>query len=196
MAFSRDAEQVLAVSARQRVPRYLVDGAAKYSRFAYSSLFGPCLELDAGKAGIVSDSTLVLTDATGERRVRGDAHDFEIDGRLLASTWQPWPDVQVRTVLWGSAPWHIRVHAIRSGRILAAEEFGFGLGYEDDSGLHAETLDRGAVAKSTIGCSGILDPSASRAATSERPRRTRASRGLALRFRFSACSYAEARISW
>src|SRR5262249_49139797 len=100
LALSRDPEQVLAVNGPPRAPRHISDGPAKYSRFAYSSLFGPCLEVDAGKAGIVSDSTLVLTDLNGERRVRDDAHDFEVDGEALASTWQPWADVEVRTVLW------------------------------------------------------------------------------------------------
>ncbi|HUG37865.1 MAG TPA: DUF2264 domain-containing protein [Candidatus Limnocylindrales bacterium] len=168
MVLSRDAGQCLALCGRGTGALNVEDNAAKYARFAYSSRFGFSGEFVDTRAGAGSDSALALRDEAGDRRVRGRVERHVLEGDLVYSEWRPWPDVVVDTVLWGHAPWHFRVHRIRTRRALSAEESGFALGYDGDGsgydplgpgnwGLKATRAPGSAVVRSARGVSGLRD---------------------------------------
>jgi len=163
---SRDHEQVLLITGGQRAPAWVDQGPAKYQRLAYSSRFG--FSADAGRADGTGtgDSTLWLVDAQGDCRRRGTTTGVAVVGELVVSTWCPWPDVEVDTVVWAAAPWHGRVHRIRSARRLTAHEFGFALGLAPDAqGRPTHQVEAGAgsaLVTSPLGRSGLVDPSGAR----------------------------------
>jgi hypothetical protein len=167
LAVTADSEQALAVGGSWGAPSFVVEGRAKYARFAYSSLGGPCLEFAEGPDGPVLDATLsVVFDR--ERHVREAAVDTEWDAEAIASCWTPTPGVAVDSVLWGQAPWHVRIHLVETDRPLVVEDWGMSLGYElDGQALYRLALDAQpgrAVATSPLGRSGILDPGRERRA--------------------------------
>lgn len=105
--------------------------AAKYAKFCYSTRFG--FSMSASTSGVETgafDSMLALTDDGVHFRVRRATSDHEIGDRHIASTWEPWPDVVVRTWLVAAPPWHLRVHRIRSVRALSSIEGGFAVACE------------------------------------------------------------------
>ncbi len=171
---ARDDEQTLAVAAGQPAPEWVSEVAAKYQRFAYSSRFGFTRSARArGPERGFGDSTMWLTDAGGVTQARDSGRNRELHDELLAVTWRPWPDVWVDTVLWVAAPWHGRLHRIRTARPLQVHESGFALGLPasrvGDDLLLAETEAGSAVATSTCGRAGILDPAAIRLGRLVRP---------------------------
>ena len=123
MVLSTDAEQVLALSARQW-NGHPSGGVAKYCRLAYSSLFGYTADSAEGVA-LSADSTLTITDADGRTAVRSDPIDCRVVGERLVSTWSPWRGVRVHTVVQGVAPWHWRVHLVETARSVVLRDWGF-----------------------------------------------------------------------
>ena len=102
--------------------------AARYAKLCYSTRFG--FSVGAAATGLEAgafDSTLALTDDGVHFRVRRSTTDPEIGECHVASSWEPWPDVSVRTWLVASPPWHLRVHRIRAARALSAVEGGFAI---------------------------------------------------------------------
>jgi hypothetical protein len=162
---ARDAEQTLAVAAGQPAPAWLPEAGAKYQRFAYSSRFGFSRDARArGPERGFGDSTMWLTDPSGATQTRDAGASRELGDGLIAVTWRPWPDVWVDTVLWVDAPWHGRLHRIRTARPLVVHESGFALGLPADGsapGLLTAEIGQ-AVATSSVGRSGLLDPGQSR----------------------------------
>jgi hypothetical protein len=161
-----DESQVLAISATDRIPSWVEHAGAKYGRFAYSSLFGLCIDAPAGRDPLVCDSTLVLADANGDRRARAVVSEIEFVGDLIASLWTPWPGVVVDTILWCRAPWHVRIHLITTERPIDHEEWGFAAAIEpsDDGSVDVgRTAGHGyAMATTAQGISGIRDLSDAR----------------------------------
>ncbi|MGB8857771.1 MAG: DUF2264 domain-containing protein [Ilumatobacteraceae bacterium] len=129
----RDDVQAVALVAHQGPPFSMFEQyAAKYRKFAYSTVFGFSGDLEPMFSSRTTDSMLALTDDSGVRRVRLGVEAAGLEDGMAWSTWHPWPDVRVDTVLWGGAPWHGRLHRIRSARQLATEETGFALSYDPD----------------------------------------------------------------
>lgn len=110
---------------------FMRQGPAKYGKFAYSSAFGFSLDPDDPLFEDVTDSMLFLRDDDKVRRVRSAVSDSGIDDDVVWSRWQPFPDVEVVTVLCGEAPWHARIHVVRAGRTLETFESGFAIGLDD-----------------------------------------------------------------
>jgi hypothetical protein len=111
-----------------------VNAAAKYSKFAYSNRFGFCVShssYDLGKTGC--DSSLLLSEGDGYWRERRKSRDRLSCADFVLSTWEPWPDVLIRTWILPLGKWQVRVHEIDSGRELESAEGGFSL--PDESGL-------------------------------------------------------------
>ncbi|WP_061294609.1 DUF2264 domain-containing protein [Herbidospora cretacea] len=97
-------------------------GAAKYAKFAYSTVFG--FSVPAGSHGLEQgayDSTLALSEDGRHWRccevpsAEGDLH----------LRWSPWDDVEIETWLVPRPPGHLRVHRIVSPRRLFTAEAGF-----------------------------------------------------------------------
>jgi hypothetical protein len=147
-------------------------GEAKYAKFAYSTRFG--FSLPVGPLGLEQgayDSALALSDDEGEPvhfRVRETCEDFAAEGEdTVRGTWRPFPDVEVTTWLTAAAPWHLRVHRIRSGRALFAAEGGFAVD-RDGAGTRREAAEGYALAVSAAGdLSGLRDLPAPGAAPRE-----------------------------
>jgi hypothetical protein len=128
----RDESQVVALVAQRSTGFvFMEQGHAKYRKFAYSSRFGFSGDVESMFGTATTDSMLALLDAaTGERRTRTAITLSEVADGAAFARWPPFPDVTVDTVLWGGAPWHLRVHRIVTGRALVAEETGFALPQE------------------------------------------------------------------
>ncbi|EJD05590.1 uncharacterized protein FOMMEDRAFT_103711 [Fomitiporia mediterranea MF3/22] len=171
------------LSSGQQCSYSLKQSAAKYGKFAYSSVFGYSVPVGIGTlAEAAPDSALALCDVETDsalefwrqRRVTLDAR-FETgkDGSTwLHSGWRPWPDVDVETWLMPpseAAPlWHLRVHRVRAGRRLRAAEGAFAIYGQRCDGRALDPVSDGseefgvhqagtsARAASRAGVSGIL----------------------------------------
>lgn len=109
--------------------------AAKYGKFAYSSIFG--YSVPSGSLGLdqhALDSTLGLSDDGGEvwktRRLCELAKiEYYNDTPILYSVWNPFPDVEIKTWLVPPAPetpnWHLRIHKISTGRYVKTVDGSF-----------------------------------------------------------------------
>lgn len=119
---------------------------AKYGKFAYSSAFGYSVPTGGYQLEQhAPDSMLALSD-DGDiwqtRRLALDARfeEPEPNGQpILVSTWKPWPDVDVETILIPPTKenenWHVRAHRVRTGRALQTSEGAFAIyGCRSDNG--------------------------------------------------------------
>ncbi|WP_232320649.1 DUF2264 domain-containing protein [Herbidospora daliensis] len=127
-------------------------GAAKYAKFAYSTVFG--FSVPAGNHGLdqgAYDNTLALSDDGRHWRC------CEVPESLgdLHLRWSPWDDVEIETWLIPRAPDHLRVHRIVSGRSLFTAEAAFAVSRDTETGR--DTGDGYAWASSAQGLSRIED---------------------------------------
>lgn len=144
---------------------FLEQTPAKYEKLAYSSLFGFCGDVEFAYGEATTDSTLVVSDGR-ERRVRSDVVDAFVEDSMVWSRWCPWPDVVIDTALAGGAPWHHRVHLIRTDRELRVVESGFAIGVESlwlDQGVEVDAGEGRALLTTAAGMSGIIEPVGQRA---------------------------------
>ncbi|HUS41052.1 MAG TPA: DUF2264 domain-containing protein [Ilumatobacteraceae bacterium] len=135
--------------------------AAKYRKFAYSSVFGFSGDVADMFGSVNTDSMLALTTTDGHRRVRLGTEAAGVEAAMTWSTWRPWPDVRVDSVCWAiDASRHGRIHRIRSGRELTGVESGFAIGLDSPGNLlgggNATGDDRTVIA-SGQGVSAIVD---------------------------------------
>lgn len=144
-------------------PHNFRQGPAKYLKFAYSSQFGLSFESDHRTLeGGAWDSMLALTDDGKHWRIREEQGHTEFVDNVLRCQWAPWPDVQIETWLVPAAPWHIRVHFIKSARhISATSEGGFALNRQGDDNswaVNRTVEEKGhALYQSPAGASGLVD---------------------------------------
>jgi hypothetical protein len=135
--------------------------AAKYRKFAYSSVFGFSGDVGDMTGSVHTDSMLALTDAEGNRRVRLGIDAAGVEDAMSWSTWRPWPDVRVDTVCWAlDSSWHGRLHRVRTARELTGLDSGFALGLATPVDLLGEGIESGgdrAVLRTSHGCSAIID---------------------------------------
>ena len=119
---------------------------AKYGKYAYSSSFGYSVPTGGYELEQYAPDSMLALSEDGEfwkaRRLVEDAH-FEEPGQdgipVLVSTWKPWSDVEIETILVPPAAetpnWHIRAHHVRSGRALKSSEGAFAIyGCRSDNG--------------------------------------------------------------
>ena len=138
---TRDATQAQLLNGA-RGGGFVRQAAARYGKFAYSSTFGFSLDSDDPALGAVRDSMLTLTDGEGVRHVRQRSDECRVEDGMIWSRWRPCTGVSVETVLAGRAPWHVRVHRVRTDRRLHAVEAGFAVGWQ--GGDPAEPPIRGS----------------------------------------------------
>ena len=125
-------DHVFALSGRQH-RLWVRHGAEKYSKFAYSTHFGFSVPGGAvGEEHAAPDSTLLLSEDGQHWRGREGAAHTEVSEQEVTLTWQPFPDVTVRTRLIPHLPGHLRLHDITTGRPLHVLEGGWPLGARDD----------------------------------------------------------------
>jgi hypothetical protein len=102
--------------------------AQKYCKFAYSARFGFCVS--HGSYGIGNtgcDSMLMLSEGDGYWRERRNTCAGISGLNWTMSIWNPWPDVQITTMLVSLGAWHVRIHRIKSERPLMTVEGSFSL---------------------------------------------------------------------
>ncbi len=103
-----------------------VNTEAKYTKFAYSSLFG--FTIERGRYGIkhaACDSMLLLSEGDNYFRGRRECDEVVVSQQAIFSRWSPWHDVQIASWLIPCGDWHVRVHRIDSARHLQSVEGGF-----------------------------------------------------------------------
>ena len=159
---TRDSDHAVILSARPAVALdFPEQSAAKYRKFAYSSVFGFSGDVADMFGSIHTDSMLALTDGDGNRRVRLGVEAAGVEDSMTWSTWHPWPDVRIDSVCWAlDASRHGRVHRIRTGRDLTGIESGFAIGLDapgDLLGAGVDTADGQAVITIGQGLSAIVD---------------------------------------
>lgn len=105
-----------------------VNTESKYTKFAYSSLFG--FTFERGRFGIkhaACDSMLLLSEGDDYWRGRRDCEAVRVEPAYIWSRWSPWADVHVESWLVACDEWHLRIHRIDSVRRLNTVEGGFAL---------------------------------------------------------------------
>ena len=103
-----------------------VHSAAKYGKFVYSARFGFCVSHGAyGLEKTGCDSALVLSEGDGYWRERRHTENVRFGKNWTASTWKPWSNVTIDSILISLGVWHVRVHRIKSDRSLLGVEGGF-----------------------------------------------------------------------
>jgi len=130
-----------------------VNTEAKYTKFAYSSLFG--FTIERGRYGIkhaACDSMLLLSDGDNYFRGRRECEEVQVSEAGIFCRWSPWRDVHIATWLIPCGDWHIRVHCVDSARRLQSVEGGFAV-------LQASHKNRlgGSLVTAENGISGIFD---------------------------------------
>ncbi|OMC65423.1 hypothetical protein BK126_22230 [Paenibacillus sp. FSL H7-0326] len=115
------------------------NNVAKYAKFAYSNIYG--FSVSKGNYGLVQgayDNSLALAEKDGLYRTRGKCDKFEISDSCVYAKWKPWRDVEVETWVIPGAPWHARVHKIRTARELDVAEGGFAFPKDQNGQGHAD----------------------------------------------------------
>lgn len=103
-----------------------VNTEAKYTKFAYSSLFG--FTIERGRYGIkhaACDSMLLLSEGDNYFRGRRECEEVVVSEQGIFSRWSPWADVHIASWLIPCGDWHLRVHCVDSARRLQSVEGGF-----------------------------------------------------------------------
>jgi len=157
------SDHVLAFNAGHKTTNEHTHTSAKYEKFVYSNAFGFSVpRAEWGLAQGAFDSMLALSEGDNLFRVKRTAEEHSIQENVIYTKWKPWRDVEVRTWLLTGAPWHVRVHCIRSDRSLVAADGGFALGIENrdvegEAHWHVVREASKAVVSSSWGASGAID---------------------------------------
>ena len=172
----RDDTHAVILNARPAVALdFPEQAAAKYRKFAYSSVFGFSGDVADMFGSVHTDSMLALTDADGNRRVRLGIDAAGVEDAMTWSTWHPWPDVRVDSVCWAiDASQHGRIHRIRNGRDLTGVESGFAIGLDGPGDLLGDGNRTGgdrSVITTGRGVSAIVDVAMSAAGAGSSARR-------------------------
>ena len=172
----RDDTHAMILNARPAVALdFPEQAAAKYRKFAYSSVFGFSGDVADMFGSVHTDSMLALTDADGNRRVRLGIDAAGVEDAMTWSTWHPWPDVRVDSVCWAiDASQHGRIHRIRNGRDLTGVESGFAIGLDGPGDLLGDGNRTGgdrSVITTGLGVSAIVDLAISEAVSGSAVRR-------------------------
>ncbi|NUR48692.1 MAG: DUF2264 domain-containing protein [Hamadaea sp.] len=126
MVLAKDAAGDVVTLNGQHAPLWNArGGAAKYAKFAYSTLAG--ISVPTGGADLEDsalDSALGLSDDGVHWRTRSTG-ESSLDGSAVVIRWEPYADVVVETRLSFDGDAHLREHRIVTGRTLYVAEGGF-----------------------------------------------------------------------
>jgi hypothetical protein len=153
---------VTAVSAGQWHSWAIRSRDAKYSKFAYSTFFGPCLGTNhewLEGCGLDNTLSIVASDQLPQDGLMWQNHGKSEGHKILAdhlySEWTTVPGVAVQTWLVPiDGAWHARVHRVTTDRVIQLAEGAFAA---PDAIVEAQT-DRGICLRgSDGGITGLLD---------------------------------------
>lgn len=151
----QQSEHAWMITSGQRELNNYVNTDAKYTKFAYSSIFG--FNLDRGRYGVKHapiDSMLMLSEDDGYYRGRRECIDVESDDQQVYSHWRPWLNVDIETWLMGFDNWQIRVHRIQTYRQLQAVEGGWTIA---SGGFENTTKEKRGISVRALGYSSIFN---------------------------------------
>lgn len=132
IAFSTPGNAIVLVSGQEESAAWLRLAPEKYSKFAYSSRYGFCIETDTRQFNRCNFDNMLAFSLDGRHyAVREGNRRVRMAGDLLMAEWSPNEDLEVETWLMPAAPWHIRVHRIRARRAYQIVEGGFAIGRPD-----------------------------------------------------------------
>lgn len=132
-----EAEHVYMLTSGQLELNNYVNTEAKYTKFAYSNLFG--FTIERGRYALnhaAGDSMLLLAEQDGYYRGRRECSAVATHADYIVSHWRPWHDVAITTWLVACGDWHLRVHHINSARTLHSAEGGFAVPYRRTTPCH------------------------------------------------------------
>lgn len=155
------AQHIFALSSGQEA-LWCRHNGAKYTKLAYSSVFGfSVTSTQPGLSQGAFDNALALSDDNRFFRSRESCLEARLDGTTLYSRWQPWPDVEVETWLLPVLPWHVRVHRLRTARLLYSAEGGFAIPRPADrpsrAGQGVQNQPNASLVQNFFGLSGLQD---------------------------------------
>lgn len=152
LVHNQDQSHVYMLTSGQLELNNYVNTDAKYTKFAYSSLFG--FTLDRGRYGLkhASCDQMLLLSEKGDEYYRGrrECEKVIILENAIYSKWHPWHDVEVQTWLIPCCDWHIRVHKIKTQRDLHSAEGGFAVIKNDKTQINCEQKTAKIVASNGI----------------------------------------------
>jgi Uncharacterized protein conserved in bacteria (DUF2264) len=133
-------------------------GAEKYAKFVYSARYGFRVESDDRRFfDAVFDGTIGFSDDGRHGRTRETNETALIADDTLYALWRPFPDVEVESWVYWAEPFHVRVHRIRTPRVLHTIEGGFAAARQADIAPNIEAGRGLAVAETTADLSAIVD---------------------------------------
>lgn len=136
-----DREHILAFNSGHQTTNEHTHTSAKYEKFVYSNFFGFSVpRAEWGLSQGAFDSMLALSEGDNLYRVKRQCEEYEINNDYIYTRWKPWDDVEVKTWIVPGTPWHVRIHCIKTNRLLDAADGGFALGIEDSNG-HQPNID-------------------------------------------------------
>lgn len=155
-------KHVVALTSGQIANFYMAHNAAKYAKFAYSTLFGFSVSKGTYELGEGAyDSMLALSECDGHYRERRYCEEFKIEEQFIYSRWKPWQDVEVQTYLVPVGIWHVRIHRMKNQRVLDAAEGGYAIQRPTSSAIREEDSIHGSsdsiLANFPWGMSGVVN---------------------------------------
>ncbi|WP_187759871.1 DUF2264 domain-containing protein [Thiospirochaeta perfilievii] len=123
--------RVLLTSGQYNLGYEVNQQAAKYSKFAYSTISGFCVCNEGYMLEKIGcDNNLCLSEDGYYWRVKREILEAKTTKQYIYTKWSPWKDVIVKTFLIPHLNGHIRIHLIESNRPLVFVEGGFSINNE------------------------------------------------------------------
>ncbi|QNF26763.1 DUF2264 domain-containing protein [Metabacillus elymi] len=141
MVICRDDERnhILAFNSGHLSSNEHTHTSAKYEKFVYSNFFGFSVpRAEWGLSQGAYDSMLALSEGDNIYRVKRHCEEYLIEDNYIYTYWKPWNDVEVKTWIIPGTPWHLRIHCIKTSRLLDAADGGFALGIENKNADRAD----------------------------------------------------------
>lgn len=106
--------------------------AAKYAKFAYSSIFSFSVPRSNESIEEAATDSMLAFEYQGIIYVRKKCSEFGINDQNVYSVWRPIPEIEVKTTLIPSANGYKRIHEIQSQVECIAYECGFAFPFDEN----------------------------------------------------------------
>jgi len=157
MVILREKNHVIALTSGQYANWDVAHNAEKYSKFAYSTVFG--FSVPKGRVGLSQgafDSMLAFSQGDNLYNGRQQCEEYHFHDEVIRSKWKVYTDVEIETWLVPLPPWHVRVQRIVTPRDLDTAEGGFAIARLKNSQETTHYLEKRAlVVLNREACTGI-----------------------------------------
>lgn len=152
---SSDGQSVQALSSGRAAEAKKRMSNGRYGKLAYSTHFPFSLETPSSLRRPATDSTLAFRLLGRWRFASTFDSSTIVDGVVMRRCALP-QGVVVETAMWGEAPWHLRLHTVRTTRRLGIAEFGFALPLSEADSAITEIDQSIARVRSQYGCVAVI----------------------------------------